>query len=105
MLAPHETHRVTPLARQMAAIIQRDEPDGAWRCHYCRTPLHAADRPRDWSLPHPERDHVIPKSRGGKGTIANSVIACQGCNVRKGNKLLGELPEGWNAWRVPSGEE
>ena len=31
-------------------------------------------------------DHVIPRSRGGKDTWENLVIACQKCNVRKGDR-------------------
>jgi len=40
---------------------------------------------------HPPRrelsiDHVIPRSRGGRDTWENLVIACQRCNVRKGDR-------------------
>ena len=31
-------------------------------------------------------DHVIPRSRGGKDTWENIVVACVRCNVRKGNR-------------------
>jgi 5-methylcytosine-specific restriction endonuclease McrA len=31
-------------------------------------------------------DHVIPRSRGGKGGFRNIVAACQGCNMKKGNR-------------------
>ena len=31
-------------------------------------------------------DHVIPKSRGGKNTWENLVVACKKCNQKKGNK-------------------
>lgn len=37
-------------------------------------------------------DHVVPRSRGGLRTFDNCVCACSSCNVRKGNKLLSELP-------------
>ena len=32
-------------------------------------------------------DHVVPRSRGGRTTWANVVTACQGCNLRKGDRL------------------
>ena len=32
-------------------------------------------------------DHVVPRSRGGKGTWENCVLACVDCNRRKGNRL------------------
>jgi 5-methylcytosine-specific restriction endonuclease McrA len=35
-------------------------------------------------------DHVIPRSRGGKSTWENVVLACMKCNTRKGNRLLSE---------------
>jgi len=31
-------------------------------------------------------DHVIPRSRGGRDTWENLVLACMKCNVRKGNR-------------------
>ncbi|HVG81022.1 MAG TPA: HNH endonuclease [Methylomirabilota bacterium] len=32
-------------------------------------------------------DHVIPRSRGGRTQWINVVTACQGCNLKKGNRL------------------
>jgi 5-methylcytosine-specific restriction endonuclease McrA len=92
---PHKT-------KQMARAIQRDEPDGVWRCRYCRTEVLALDglTPPWPDLPYPERDHVVPVLLGGSGVLENVVVACQGCNVRKGAQLLSELPKGWNEWRT-----
>ena len=85
----------------MALIVQRDEADGVWRCRYCRVEVMPLDQEQlGWDgRPYPERDHVIPRSRGGNGTLANSAVACQGCNVRKADRLLSELPHGWSMWR------
>ena len=33
-------------------------------------------------------DHIIPKSRGGKSTWKNTVISCDTCNTKKGDKNL-----------------
>jgi 5-methylcytosine-specific restriction endonuclease McrA len=33
-------------------------------------------------------DHVIPKSKGGKDTWENLVVACSKCNTKKSDKLL-----------------
>jgi 5-methylcytosine-specific restriction endonuclease McrA len=51
------------------------------RCQFCGRKFSSAEL----SL-----DHVIPISRGGKSTWENVVCACLPCNVKKGNKLLGE---------------
>lgn len=87
--------------RQMVAIVRRDETDGVWRCRYCRIELAQVDLPGGLDpRPHPERDHVVPRSRGGSGSLANRALSCQGCNVRKGDRLLSELPAEWASWRL-----
>lgn len=35
------------------------------------------------------KDHVVPKSLGGKDSIANYKTMCWPCNARKGNKITG----------------
>lgn len=37
------------------------------------------------------KDHIIPKSRGGKRLHNNTRPACEPCNQRKGNRLDEEL--------------
>jgi len=32
-------------------------------------------------------DHVFPYSRGGKTTVDNLRVTCQGCNLRRGNRV------------------
>lgn len=93
---PHKT-------KQMSRAILRDEPDGVWRCRYCRIRVLPLDRLTiPWpDLPYPERDHVVPVSRGGSGAFENVAVACQGCNVRKGARLLSELPDNWSSYRHP----
>lgn len=44
-------------------------------CHWCKTPFTAKLRPT--------HDHVIPLSKGGGNTLANSCCACRPCNIRK----------------------
>jgi 5-methylcytosine-specific restriction endonuclease McrA len=36
------------------------------------------------------RDHILPKSRGGKDTWTNCVTACRRCNMAKSDRLLTE---------------
>lgn len=47
------------------------------RCQYCGLQV-----PRSQFT----RDHVIPKSRGGKSSFDNIVTACHNCNNRKANR-------------------
>jgi 5-methylcytosine-specific restriction endonuclease McrA len=35
-------------------------------------------------------DHVMPRSRGGKSSWTNCVLACVACNSRKGSRLLAQ---------------
>ena len=58
-----------------ANILLRDDET----CQYC------GKHTRDLTL-----DHVIPRSRGGKGTWENLVASCKICNGKKGNRLLKE---------------
>ena len=51
------------------------------RCQYCGRKFPSSEL----SL-----DHVVPISRGGKSSWENVVCACLPCNVRKGNRLVGE---------------
>jgi len=39
---------------------------------------------------HLSRDHIVPKSRGGKNEWMNVVTACKNCNSEKGNLTLKE---------------
>lgn len=60
-----------PLSNRLLA--RRDR----YICMYCgaRFPMYMLTR-----------DHVQPKSRGGKDVYENLVIACKSCNNRKGNR-------------------
>lgn len=33
------------------------------------------------------KDHIFPKSRGGKTVLSNLQVLCYHCNVKKGNKI------------------
>jgi 5-methylcytosine-specific restriction endonuclease McrA len=63
--------------RQLAAIVERQ----GGLCFYCEEPFEAI-HPF-----HATRDHVVPKSRGGKGG-RNLVAACAQCNTRKASMPL-----------------
>jgi 5-methylcytosine-specific restriction endonuclease McrA len=60
----YPTHRV---------VLVRDK----FRCQYCNTKL---------SFGASTKDHVFPRSRGGKDTLLNVVAACKACNGRKADR-------------------
>jgi len=62
------------LAISRRGVFARDEH----RCQYCGARAETLD-------------HVVPKSRGGTHTWENVVAACRPCNVRKADRLLGEV--------------
>lgn len=59
--------------RILALVAMRD----GIRCHYCGSPL---------SLEAATIDHVFPRARGGRTKLANLVLACLSCNIRKGTR-------------------
>jgi 5-methylcytosine-specific restriction endonuclease McrA len=59
------------------ALFKRD-------CNLC---LYCGEEHVDHEL---TRDHVIPRSRGGRDSWDNVVSACRRCNHRKGNRLSHE---------------
>ena len=50
------------------------------KCAYCGKP----------GLPM-QIEHIVPKSRGGSNSITNLTLACQKCNLKKGNKTASEF--------------
>lgn len=60
------------------ALFARDNH----QCLYCA---------REFSVRELSRDHVVPRSRGGRDRWLNVVAACRRCNQRKGNWLLEEI--------------
>lgn len=62
-----------------------------YRCQYCGVKASSDDL---------SVDHVFPRSRGGDSTWVNCVLACHGCNVRKGNRTPQEA--GMRLLRQPS---
>lgn len=62
-------------------------------CHYCGTQgtiywfTLSSGRPSGWVWFGHEIDHLHPESLGGSGDVDNLVLACQGCNRRKGARV------------------
>jgi hypothetical protein len=54
-------------------------------CEYCQSPAKYATQ--TFSL-----DHIVPRSQGGKVSLDNLALACQGCNNHKYNKTQSRDP-------------
>jgi hypothetical protein len=89
----------------MEAVARRD---GGWFCHYCGCPLANfwAGQVKDLGdgsvtapdgFRWPERDHVMPRARGGSNYIGNLVLTCGPCNLAKGKLSYLEFITGWRA--------
>ncbi len=72
------TRKRRQLVKQQLLLLQKN------RCAYCRKKL---------SVRRGTLDHLTPKSRGGRSTKENLVVACRTCNIAKGNLLLSEWVE------------
>jgi len=54
-------------------------------CEYCLSQSQVSVQP--FSI-----EHTIPRSKGGKTSLENLALACQGCNGHKYNKTEGRDP-------------
>lgn len=54
-----------------------------YKCEYCRVRLQE----RQW-----QKEHIIPRSRGGPDTASNLAVSCPKCNLNKGDRILAEDP-------------
>jgi len=68
-------------AQQKQAVVERAQ--GC--CEYCRSQARFAIQP--FSV-----EHIKPRSQGGKTTLDNLALACQGCNNHKYTKTEGRDP-------------
>ena len=65
--------RLDSIACNRANLLYRD----GHQCQYCGNHFEV----KELTI-----DHIIPKSRGGKNTWNNLVIACKKCNQKKGSR-------------------
>jgi hypothetical protein len=61
-------------------------------CEYCRTP-------RDFATQSFAIEHILPRHHGGPDTLANTALACDGCNEHKSTKI--EAPDPHDGTLVP----
>lgn len=79
-LSPQSGKSINRNRRKRTNLIKRlAKRDGGRKCSYCKKELE---------VKYCTIDHVIPRSRGGKDSFENYVIACHPCNNGKGSKIL-----------------
>lgn len=89
--AKWKAHKQRRRARKLGVEVERFHPMAVylrdrWVCGICRTRVDPTLRyPDRWS---PSLDHVIPLSRGGGHTRANTQLAHLKCNVDKCDAIL-----------------
>jgi|1185.fasta_scaffold66297_4 5-methylcytosine-specific restriction endonuclease McrA len=68
--------------KRIRASLGRFNPDEDVPCHYCQVATVVVDLPPGGPFPVDQRtrDHVVPRSVGGRDKPWNIVIACRGCN-------------------------
>lgn len=59
---------------------------GTFVCPYCLKTL---------PLKYATRDHIVPRSRGGKSDPANIILCCKDCNSQKGSLT----PDEYAQWK------
>lgn len=71
-------------------VLARDR----WRCQLCGVKTPKSKR-GSIDANAPELDHIIPLSKGGGHTRANTQCLCRRCNGAKGDTARGQLGLGW----------
>jgi hypothetical protein len=79
----------TPAGKKEIDAANAAKNDGVNKCENCGVEVVPGQKSQS-GVPPPanqrERDHVIPKSKGGDGTPANGQILCRECNLEKSDK-------------------
>lgn len=65
------------------SVIRRD----GIRCHYCDIICERSKDGSDNRKNVATREHVVPSSLGGANALYNIVVACKGCNNKRGNSI------------------
>ncbi len=71
-------------------VLARD----GWVCQICGVETPRSLRGSRTERNAPEVDHIIPLSKGGEHSEANTQCLCRGCNIRKRDRMPSELVTG-----------
>lgn len=95
----HRTRRMNQKWHRRRARLSQVQADPGLRSHlvfkrdnfHCHICGKMTKPTRHWLHPrYPTLDHIVPLSRGGEHTFANTATACRLCNSRKSDRLAGD---------------
>jgi hypothetical protein len=81
--------RFTPKNKESVKQENASRNDGTNRCESCGVETVPAQQHKKGVTPptnETQVDHVVPKSKGGKGVPDNGQVLCRECNLKKGDK-------------------
>jgi len=88
--------RFTPKNKESVKQDNASRNEGTNRCENCGVETIPAEQHKKGVTPptnETQVDHVVPKSKGGKGVPDNGQVLCRECNLQKGDKEQGsEVP-------------
>jgi hypothetical protein len=92
--AHRRASRAARRALLKAATVERFDPlvvlaRDNWTCQLCGVPTPKAKR-GTYADDAPELDHMVPLSRGGEHSTANTQCLCRKCNAEKSDMVLYE---------------
>jgi hypothetical protein len=80
----------TPAGKKEIDAANAAKNGGANKCENCGTDVVPGEKSQPGVTPPPnqrERDHIIPKSKGGDGTPSNGQVLCRECNLEKSDQI------------------
>lgn len=80
----------TPKGKADIDAANAERNGGVNACETCGTNVVAGQKSERGVTPpgnQRERDHIIPKSKGGDGVPSNGQVLCRNCNLKKSDKV------------------